>query len=112
MSAQRLDAMIEIGTRIICDPLQPLEDLPSRLAADWPDAPALELTVALAAAADAVQSVFGEKGESGQRAVQVWRQAAIVAADVHYLTEGTPPVTTAGNLLAYWARNVSESVDE
>jgi len=102
MSGQRIDAMIEISAQAICDPAQPLETLPHRLAEQWPEAPALELTVALASAADAVQAVFDEAGQSGRRAQRVWRQAAMVAADLHYLALSGANAATAGDLLAFW----------
>ncbi|MFU8897727.1 MAG: hypothetical protein ACNA7L_02435 [Roseinatronobacter sp.] len=102
MSAERLDAMIESAAQSICDPAQMLDALPAQLAAQWPEAPALELAVALASAADAVQAVFGEGGESGQRAQRVWRQAAMVGADVHYLTLSGEAAQNAGDLLALW----------
>lgn len=91
-----------MSAQVICDPAQALDKLPAKLAAQWPDAPALELTVALASAADAVQAIFGEAGEAGQRAQRVWRQAAMVGADVHYLTLGGAAASTAGDLLALW----------
>jgi len=94
--------MIEMGAQAICDPLQPLDNLPQRLAAHWPDAPALELVVALASAADGVQSMFGEGCDSGQRAARVWRQAAMVGADLHYLALSASPATTAADLLQHW----------
>ena len=102
MSGQRLDAMIEIVAKAICDPAQELDMLPVRLAAHWPEAPALELTVALASAADAVESVFGDEGESGRRAQRVWRHAAMVGAELHYLTLSGATANTAGDLLALW----------
>jgi hypothetical protein len=101
-SVHRLDTMIEMGARAICDPLHALDDLPRRLAAQWPDAPALELVVALASAADGVQSMFGEGGESGKRAARVWRQAAMVGADVHYLALSASRASTAADLLQLW----------
>ena len=102
MSGQRIDAMIEMSVQAICDPAQVLETLPHRLAAQWPDAPALELTVALASAADAVEAVFDDRGPSGQRAQRVWRQAAMIGADLHFLALSGARASTAGDLLAFW----------
>lgn len=107
MSVQRLDAMIDIVAQVICDPAQSLDRVPYRLASQWPGAPALELTVAMASAADAVEAVFDEMGDSGRRAQQVWRLAAMVAADVHYLMLGKADICTAGDLLAFWQREDS-----
>lgn len=104
MSVQRLDAMIEAVAQAICEPAQDLDQVPHSLAVQWPDAPALELTVALASAADAAQVVFEEVGETGQRAQHVWRLAAMVAADVHYVMLGKAGACTAGDLLAFWQR--------
>lgn len=102
MTVQRLDSMIEITALAICDPTQALDRVPYKLASKWPEAPALELTVALASAADATQDVFDELGETGRRAQYVWRLAAMVGADVHYLMLGDTGSCTAGDLLAFW----------
>jgi hypothetical protein len=98
--------MIEICAQAICDPHQGLEDLPCRLAVECPEAPALELIVALASAADGVQAMFGDAGESGQRAAMVWRQAAMVGADLHYLALLARPANTAADLLQLWRKEM------
>jgi hypothetical protein len=102
MTEQRLNAMIEIAARVICDPALVLDALPQKLASKWPDAQGLELTVALASAADAVLEVFDEAGETGQRAQLVWRQAAMIGADVHYLVVSGAATQTAADLLVLW----------
>lgn len=104
MAATLLDQMIERAARCICDMRCDLERLPCELARVWPEAPALELTVALASAADGVQSMWQNSGPSGQRALIVWQQAALVAADVHYLCVLGLPHATAGDLLAHWTQ--------
>ncbi|MCC5956970.1 MAG: hypothetical protein JJU07_12790 [Natronohydrobacter sp.] len=104
MSDARLDRMIERGAACICDTRCDLAALPRELATTWPEAPALELTVALASAAEAVQSMLQVHGPSGARAQAVWQQAALVAAEVHYLAVLGQPHATAGDLLAHWAR--------
>ena len=104
MSKVRLDQMIESAAACICDTGCDLARLPIRLASGWPDAPALELTVALASAAEAVQSMLQANGPSGARAQIVWQQAALVAAEVHYLAVTNAPHATAGDLLLHWQR--------
>lgn len=101
-SDQRLDAMIEMATQIICDPAQRLDSLPHLLATRWPEARALDVSVALAFSADAVQALFGEDGDSGRRAQAVWRHAAIVAVDLRQMTQGETSERTAADLLAFW----------
>lgn len=104
MAALRLDLMIERAATCICDVRCDLAALPSELASAWPDAPALELTVALASAAEGTQSMWQSAGQSGRRAQLVWQQAALVAAEVHYLAVLGEPHATAGDLLAHWDR--------
>lgn len=104
MSDTRLDQMIEFAVDCICDTQCNLPALPSEIATAWPDAPALELTVALASAAEAVQSVLKTQCPSGIRAQEVWRHAALVASEVHYLAVLGQPHATAGDLLAHWER--------
>lgn len=104
MSGTRLDQMIERSAACICDSRCDLAALPRELATAWPEAPALELTVALASAAEAVQAMLARQGTSGARAQVVWQQAALVAAEVHYLTVLGQPHATAGDLLAHWAQ--------
>ncbi|MCC5966537.1 MAG: hypothetical protein JJU24_10390 [Natronohydrobacter sp.] len=104
MSGTRLDQMIERSAACICDSRCDLAALPRELATAWPEAPALELTVALASAAEAVQAMLARQGTSWVRAQVVWQQAALVAAEVHYLTVLGQPHATAGDLLAHWAQ--------
>ena len=104
MSAARVDQMIECAAACICDARCDLSGLPMRLAKGWPEAPALELTVALASAAEAVQSMLQPDGPSGARAQIIWQQAALVAAEVHYLAVTDLPHATAGDLLRHWQR--------
>lgn len=98
-----LDAMIEMATHIICDPAQRLDSLPHLLATGWPDVPALDVSVALACSADAVQAMFGEDIGSGRRAQEVWRHAAIVAVDLRQMTQRDTSTWTAGDLLTFWS---------
>jgi hypothetical protein len=105
MSGGRLDQMIERAVARICDTGYDLAGLPTELATAWPEAPALELTVALASAAEAVQSMFRGPGSCAARAQVVWQQAALVAAEVHYLAVLERPHATTGDLLSHWARD-------
>lgn len=99
-----LEQLIACAGDVICDPYMPLDNLPSVLAGMAPDMPALELVLVMASAADATQSVFGCFGESGQRAQQVWKQAAMIAVEVHYLSVTGAANATAQDMLAHWAR--------
>ncbi len=102
---KRLEQMISHASAVICDNAQPLADLPKSLARFAPDAPALEVTLALASAANAIQSVLGTNGDSGRRAQGVWRQAAMVAVEVHYLTVTGLADPRAADLLRHWAQD-------
>lgn len=104
----RLDRMISHAIDIICDPARPLESLPQELARLAPEAPALELCLALASAADAVQAVFGGGGDSAQRAQRVWQQAAMVGVEVHYLAVTGKAHATAADLIRHTPREESE----
>ncbi len=97
-----LDAMIEMATQMICDPAQRIDDLPHLLASSWPEVPALDVSVALACSADAVQAMFGEDVGSGRRAQEVWRQAAIIAVDLRHMMHSDTNAYTAADLLAFW----------
>lgn len=99
-----LEQMIARAGDVICDPFLPLDGLPAELARMAPQAPALELVLALASAADATQAVFGCFGESGQRAQRVWKQAAMIAVEVHFLSVTGAAHDTAQDMLAHWAR--------
>lgn len=104
MSCARVDQMIERAAEVMCSAQGDLDGLPQQLACEWPDAPALELTVALASAAGGVQTLLGGDGHSGGRAQIGWQLAALVAAETHFLTITGQPHETAGDLLAHWAR--------
>lgn len=104
MSDTRLDQMIEFAVDCICDTRCNLSVLAAEIATQWPDAPALEVTVALASAAESVQAVLKMQCPSGIRAQEVWRHAALVASEVHYLAVLGQPHATASDLLAHWAR--------
>ncbi len=97
--AARLDQMIAHAIDVICNPTRPLDSLPDDLARIAPGAPALELCLALASAADATQEVFGKGGGSAERAQRVWKQAAMVAVEVHYRAVTGRAHATAGDLL-------------
>lgn len=102
MTSARIDLMIERAAEVMCNVEGNMDGLPRVLAREWPQAPALELTVALASAADGVQSLMGCAGPSGHRAQTGWQLAAMVAADVHFLAVTGAPNSTAADLLAYW----------
>ena len=102
MTEHRLEAMIEQAARVICDPSRDLRLLPQHLAQDWPEAPALELALALASSADAAQSFFAADSQSYHRAAHVWRHAAMIGVELHHLTLQGLPAQTAGDLLAHW----------
>ncbi|TVP70176.1 MAG: hypothetical protein EA339_13375 [Rhodobacteraceae bacterium] len=102
MSDARIDRMTQYVAEMICRTDQSLAALPQALAQNWPDVPALELVVAMSLAAEGVEEVLGEDGESGMRAQQVWKRAALLGAEVHHLALLGRPHATARDLLDYW----------
>ncbi len=89
----------------ICRTDASIAELPEDLARGWPDAPALELVLAMALAAQGVEGFLGDNGKSGQHAQQVWKQAALIAAQVHHLSVLGLPNATARDLLDYWTED-------
>ncbi len=102
MSDVRIDRMTLYVAEAICRTDQSLLSLPLMLAQTWPDAPALELVVAMSLAADGVENVLGQDGESGVRAQHVWKSAAILGAEIHHLAVLGRPEARARDLLDYW----------
>ena len=72
------------------------------LATRWPEAPALEMVVALSAAAEALGDLFLPTDSAGSPTPVAWRLAALVACDIHMAQRSGRRCDTAGDLLAYW----------
>lgn len=99
-----IEQMIAYACNTVGDSSLPLTELPVELARMAPGAPALQLALVLASAADATQGMFGPTGESGRRAEMLWKQAAMIGVDVHYLSLQAEPHATAQDLLSYWTK--------
>lgn len=97
--------MTEAAAAVISAGDMPMSELARMLARSYPEAPALELTIALASAAAAVESVFAPSGATAARAQAAWKQAALVAAEVHHLALMGRPHRRAADLLAHWPEN-------
>lgn len=109
MSAQRLDMLTDYAAKVMSNSCQPMSVLPQDLARMALDAPALELTLALAVAADAVGAMFHSGGAVHERAQRGWRLSALVAADVYYLQTQGLPHGTAADLLRYWDARAADN---
>lgn len=101
----QIEQMIAYACDSVGDSSVALASVPMELARMAPGAPALQLALVLASAADATQGMFGPSSASGQRAQQLWKQAAMIGVDVHYLSLLGAPCATAGDLLEYWSQD-------
>ncbi len=68
----------------------------------WPDAPPGALIHALASAAADIEATFGEGSPSREAAVQAWRLAALLGADLYAMEAMGLPRSRAGDLPRYW----------
>lgn len=105
MMEPQIEQMIAYACNTVGDSSLPVAGLPLELARMAPGAPALQLALVLASAADATQGMFGPTGESGRRAQQLWKQAAMIGVDVHYLSVQGAPHALARDLLSYWTQD-------
>lgn len=67
-----------------------------------PDAPPMELVLALVSAAEAIAGLFGPNGPAREAAAQGWRLAALLALDIHAMERMGHPNARAADCLAYW----------
>lgn len=67
----------------------------------FPQRAALEIIYAMSVAAGSIESVL-LGADSSERAVQLWRMAALVAVDLFMMQNLGLPTDTAADLGAYW----------
>ncbi len=95
--------MTEAAVEMLLDDAVPVVAIASRLARRWPDAPALQLSLELASAANAVEQMFRPTARTRARIEALWRVAALIGADIYLLQVLGRPHARAGDLAAYWA---------
>jgi len=100
--AVAVQAMAEQVIESLCAEEASVRALPLTLARTWPDAPVLDLVLAIATACDAVESMFGTTGPSGIRAREGWQMATLIATDLRAMQALGLPSASASDLLAYW----------
>ena len=102
MAELPLDRIIErIAEEVVRNPGN-ARRLPLILCREWPDAPALELVIALSSAARALEKLFAEGGQAYRDAVDCWRMAALLACDVHAAACIGAPHRTGRDIEGYW----------
>lgn len=94
--------MAERVITALCEDGYVARDLPLALARGWPDAPILDLVLAIATGCDAVETMFGRTGPSGHRAQDAWRVATLLATDLRAMQALGLPRARAADLLEYW----------
>jgi hypothetical protein len=102
----RLDSMIEAVIGVLCaqSPAS-VASIPTHLVENWPDAPILDLVLAIATGCDAVESMFDADGPSAQNARAGWRTAALLATDLRAMQALGMAHAKASDLTAYWQKH-------
>ncbi len=95
--------MTEMAIELLLDDATLLVTIPLRLACRWPDAPALQLCLELASAANAVEQTFVPTAKTRARIEGLWRVAALIGADLYQLQMQGRPHTRAADLAAFWS---------
>ncbi len=102
MSLERIDKITEDALELQGLGL-PDSNFMDRTLRRWPRAEGLEICFALTQAAAAVGRVFDQSAEGGQAQGQLYRAAALLAADVLALQRLGIPVPRAADILQFWA---------
>lgn len=102
MSQDRLDRMVERATTEVLRTPGSAQRLPGVLCRTWPDAPALEVVLALSIAARSLEVYFSADSPSHRDAADCWRIAALTACEVHAARCLGLAHERAGDLRAYW----------
>ena len=99
----RLSRMSDHAASLLLEGEGPVGDLPLLLAQGWPDAPSLEIGLAIASACDAIEQMCVPQPTVIARVLQGWRVAALVGGDVLALQMLGRPHALAHDLLTWWA---------
>lgn len=99
---ENLDAMTEFAIeRLLLGP-GGWRGVVREMAARWPDAPPMEMVLALAAAAEAIAGLFGPAGPAREGATQAWRLATLLSLDIYVMGEAGHPNARAEDCVAWW----------
>ncbi|MCC5992693.1 MAG: hypothetical protein JJT99_09235 [Rhodobacteraceae bacterium] len=102
MSGFVISDMSDAAAAALMEGQTPPEQLPLMLAARWPDAPALQLGLAIALACDAIETMYVQRGALADRVNQGWRQAALIGAEVYALQLRLGADVRARDLARLW----------
>jgi hypothetical protein len=94
--------MAERVIETLCSEGCPVGGVAATLARGWPDAPILDLVLAIASGCDAVERMFGPDGPSGTRAREGWQVATLIATDLRAMQVMGLTGDCARDLLSYW----------
>lgn len=72
------------------------------MVARWPDVPPLELGLALASAASAIETAFAPGSPAQEGVLQGYKLAALLSMDVYAMQLRQMPCARAADLLDYW----------
>lgn len=70
----------------------------------WPDVEILEITLALAGAADAIDNWFTAGSPSRHQSAQAYKMAALVSLDYYAMQSLGLPCKVASDLPLYWSK--------
>lgn len=102
MSGFVLSQMSDAAAAALMDDQTPPEQVPLILAARWPEAPALQIGLAIALACDAIETIYLQQGALAERVNQGWRQAALIGAEVYALQLRLGADVRARDLAQVW----------
>lgn len=108
MSEDRLDRMVERATTEVLRTPGSAERLPALLCRAWPDAPALEVVLALSIVARSLEVYFSAGSPSHRAAADCWRVAAVTACELHAARCLGMAHDRARDLQAYWQAAAQE----
>jgi hypothetical protein len=99
MPESRLSQMSDLAVQHILDLKRPIGALPRALAQAWPDAPALEVGLAMTQACHAIEQMYSTIPKISERVMQGWRLAALIGGEVLVLQRRGFQVVLAKDLM-------------
>lgn len=98
----KLDEMTEFAIERLLSGSDGWRSVVRDMASRWPDAPPMDIVLALVSAAEAIAGLFGPAGPAREAATQAWRFAALMALDLHVMERRGHPRARAADCLEYW----------
>jgi hypothetical protein len=96
-----VDDRIEFVVQVLVTGQGDLRGMVRRLAADWPDEPALDILHVIALAAGNLERTL-TSDNLARIAAEAWRMATLVGVDLAMMRRLGLPHDTGADLLAYW----------